>query len=47
MFDFKIDFPALLKTLPVMLKGMLGIFAVIIVIWLFVALLNKATSPKK
>ena len=31
----------LLTTLPIMLKGMLGIFAVIIVIWGFVALLNR------
>ena len=28
-------------TLPILLKGMVGIFAVIIVIWGFVALLNR------
>ena len=32
----------LLTTLPIMLKGMVGIFAVIIVIWGFVALLNRS-----
>ncbi|MEG1567735.1 MAG: oxaloacetate decarboxylase [Anaerovoracaceae bacterium] len=36
----------LLTTLPVMFKGMLGIFTVIIVIWLFIALLNKVTGKK-
>ena len=33
-------------TLPIMLKGMVGIFAVIIVIWGFVALLNRIAGKK-
>ena len=37
----------LLTTLPIMLKGMLGIFAVIIVIWGFVALLNRTMHKKE
>ena len=35
-----------LSTLPIMLKGMVGIFAVIIVIWGFVALLNRIAGKK-
>ena len=34
----------LLSSLGIMCKGMLGIFAVIIVIWLFVTLLGKWTA---
>lgn len=34
-------------TLPIMLKGMVGIFAVIIVIWGFVALLNRIAGKKE
>ena len=34
------------STLPVMGKGMLGIFIVIMVIWALVALLNKVTGSK-
>ena len=41
------DVSALLKTLPLLLKGMLGVFAVILAIWLFVALLNRLTAGKK
>ncbi len=37
----------LLTTLPIMLKCMLGIFAVIIVIWGFVALLNRTMRKKE
>jgi len=33
--------------LGIMGKGMVGIFAVILVIWGLVALLNKLSSPKK
>ena len=33
--------------LGIMLKGMVGIFAVIIAIWGLVALLNKMTGEKK
>lgn len=36
-----------LNSLPLMGKGMLGIFIVTAVIILLVAGLNKATSPKK
>ena len=36
-----------LETLPIMLKGMVGIFAVTIVIILIMTLLNKVTSKKK
>jgi len=47
MMNLHIDVPAFLQTLPMMLKGMIGIFAVILVIWLFVAILNKVTNKKK
>ena len=33
-------------SLFIMLKGMLGIFSVIVVIWIFVAILNRATKEK-
>lgn len=36
----------LATTLPIMLKGMIGIFAVIVVIWGFVALLNRAMRKR-
>lgn len=38
---------ALAVTLPIMAKGMLGIFAVTAVIICIVAVLNAATSKKK
>ncbi len=34
-------------SLEVLGKGMLGIFAVIVVIWAFVALLNRLTKKKE
>ena len=34
-------------TLPIMLKGMVGIFTVILAIWGLVALLNRLTAPKQ
>ncbi len=34
-------------TLPILLKGMVGIFAVIIVIWGFVALLNRVMQKRE
>lgn len=37
----------LMEALPIMGKGMLGIFAVTIVIICVVTLLNAVTSPKK
>ncbi len=36
-----------LACLMIMLKGMIGIFVVILVIWGIVALLNRVTSDKK
>ncbi len=36
----------LLQSLMVMLRGMLGIFIVIAIIWVFVAILNRATKKK-
>ena len=36
--------PQMLESLVIMAKGLIGIFAVIVVIWGFVALLNKLTA---
>jgi hypothetical protein len=44
-FNFSIE--NLMNALPIMGKGMVGIFAVTIVIILVVAALNAVTSPKK
>ena len=41
-----IDFELVLACLGIMLKGMIGIFVVIVVIWGLVALLNRITAPK-
>lgn len=38
---------AFLKTLPMMGKGMLGIFVVIVVIYLVILLFNKVFKPRK
>ena len=38
---------AFLNTLPIMGIGMLGIFAVIFVIYLLILVLNRVTAPKK
>ena len=38
---------SLAACLGIMVKGMVGIFIVILVIWALVAILNKVTSPKK
>ena len=43
--SFSID--NLMSALPIMGKGMLGIFAVTVVIILVVAALNAVTAPKK
>ncbi len=43
--NFNID--AFLNSLPMMGKGMLGIFVVTIVIILMIALLNKVTAAKQ
>ena len=42
--EFSVD--KFLSVLPIMGKGMLGIFIVTIVIILIVALLNRFTTPK-
>ena len=43
----KIDVDLFLKTLPVMLKGMLGIFAVTVIIIVAMVLLTLLTAHKK
>lgn len=43
----KWDPATLLESLTILGKGMLGIFIVICVIWIFVALLNRLTKGKK
>ncbi len=43
----KFDLQALLDTLPVMAKGMAGVFIVTAVIILAVVLLNFLTKPRK
>lgn len=45
--SFHIDIPAFLASLPMMGMGMLGIFAVILVIYLCIMILNRATVKKK
>lgn len=45
MFNF--DPELVLACLGIMVKGMVGIFIVILAIWALVAILNKVTSPKK
>ena len=42
----KINMELVLACLGIMGKGMLGIFIVIMVIWVLVALLNKVTGSK-
>lgn len=44
IFRFSPD--SVVPSLLIMLKGMLGIFLVIVVIWIFVAILNRVTRPK-
>ena len=44
MMQLHIDVQALLTTLPIMLKGMIGIFIVIGIVWIFIVLLNKITA---
>lgn len=45
MFNF--DPNLVVACLGIMVKGMVGIFIVILVIWALVAILNRVTSPKK
>ncbi len=49
MNEFTLGFnpAALWDVLPILGKGLLGIFVVICAIWGFVVLLNKITTPKK
>ena len=42
-----LNFDAFLNSLPMMGKGMLGIFVVTIVIILMISLLNKVTTEKR
>lgn len=44
---FSINFPQFIVSLTVMLKGMVGIFCVIAVIWLFISALNRITRKDK
>lgn len=45
MFNFNVQF--LIDALPIMGKGMLGIFIVTAIIILCVTVLNRITAPKK
>lgn len=45
--SFHIDVPAFLATLPMMGLGMLGIFAVILVIYLCIMILNRTSTKKE
>ena len=47
MFKFTWSPETLPMTLSIMLKGLIGIFAVILVIMAFVAIMNKLSSKKK
>lgn len=47
MFKFTWSPETLPMTLGVMLKGLIGIFAVILVIMAFVAIMNRLSSKKK
>jgi hypothetical protein len=42
MINFNV--PQMLESLVIMAKGLIGIFAVIVVLWGLVALLNKVTA---
>lgn len=44
--QFKWSPETLIPSLLLTLKGMVGIFAVILVIWAFVAILNRVTGKK-
>ncbi len=46
MFNFFINTQGFLDTLPIMGKGMLGIFAVTAVIFLFILIINAASKKK-
>ncbi len=38
---FGLNIPALISTFPIMLQGMGGVFAVIIMVWISIVLLTK------
>ena len=42
-----INWNLVLDCLGILVMGMVGIFAVILVIWALVALLNRITAPKR
>ena len=42
-----VDWNLVMACLGIMVKGMIGIFIVILVIWALVALLNRFTGEKK
>ena len=42
-----INWDLVLDCLRILVMGMVGIFAVILVIWALVALLNRITAPKR
>ncbi len=46
-FNLAFNPSALWNVLPILGKGLLGIFVVICAIWGFVVLLNRITAPKK
>lgn len=46
MFNFSWNPDAFAVSLPIAAKGMIGIFAVICVVWGFAALLNRVTGGR-
>ena len=42
-----VDWNLVMACLGIMVKGMIGIFIVILVIWALVAILNRVTGKKK
>ena len=46
MISLHWNIPLFVDSLLLMLKGLIGIFAVIVVIWGFVALLNRLNAKK-
>lgn len=46
MFNLHFSPDAFVQVLPLLGKGLLGVFVVICAVWAFVALLNKLTAKK-
>ena len=46
MFNLYFNPAGFVDVLPLLGKGILGVFVVICAIWVFVVLLNKVTAPK-